>query len=197
MDDKPQPVALQTPYLGVALRTPFLEVVTALKERFAAQDTEFRGELTLTLAPQYIVKACLALRDEFGFDMLIGETAVDYWPAQTPRFHLVYHIYSMAHNAMICLRVPLDGSASHPDFGGNAPHATTVEKVYPGANWHEREIYDMFGIIFDGHSDLRRIIMPHDWEGHPLRKDYPLGYEEVQFSFNAEEIGRRKPYPKE
>ena len=71
------------------------------------------------------------------------------------------------------MRVPLDG---------NAPSLPTIEGIYPNANWHEREIWDMFGIRFEGHSDLRRILMPADWAGHPLRKDYPLGYEEVQFS---------------
>jgi len=89
---------------------------------------------------------------------------------------------------LITLRVPLNG---------NSPHIETLEKVYPNANWHERELWDMFGIVFDGHSDMRRILMPHDWEGHPLRKDYPLGYEEVQFTFNVEDIKMRKPHPKE
>jgi NADH-quinone oxidoreductase subunit C len=69
--------------------------------------------------------------------------------------------------------------------------------VFKNANWHEREVYDMFGVQFEGHSDMRRILMPEDWEGHPLRKDYPLGYEEVQFTFNFDEIDRRKPYAKE
>jgi NADH-quinone oxidoreductase subunit C len=166
----------------------FAPAVYALKERFAAEASEFRGEVTIMLRSEHIVAACLVLRDEFCFDMLVSETAVDYWPAQAPRFHMVYHIYSMTSNLLLCLRVPLDG---------NAPHIPTVESVYPGANWHEREVYDMFGITSDGHSDLRRIIMPHDWEGYPLRKDYPLGYEEVQFTFNEHEIDRRKIYPKE
>jgi NADH-quinone oxidoreductase subunit C len=73
----------------------------------------------------------------------------------------------------------------------------TLETVYPNANWFERELWDMFGIRSLGHSDLRRIVMPHDWEGHPLRKDFPLGYEEPQFTFNFDEIDLRKPYAKE
>jgi NADH-quinone oxidoreductase subunit C len=79
---------------------------------------------------------------------------------------------------------------------GNAPSVRTVETIYPGANWYEREVYDLFGVKFEGHSDLRRIVLPYEWEGHPLRKDYPLGYEEVQFTFNADEIRVRKPQPK-
>jgi NADH-quinone oxidoreductase subunit C len=162
--------------------------VTALKERFGGTDSEFRGDVTVTLAPGRVVPAARALLTEFGFDMLINETAVDYWPQQDPRFHVVYHLYSMKNNVVLCLRVPLSG---------NAPHIATMENVFPGANWPEREMYDMFGIFFDGHSDLRRIVMPHDWEGHPLRKDYPLGYEEVQHSFNFNEVSARKPSAKE
>lgn len=157
----------------------------ALQERFGATLQEFRGEVTLLIAPEKIVQALQVLRDEFDFKMLIDATAVDYHPAQEPRFHVVYHLTSIQHNQVIGVRVPLNG---------NAPHLATAEMVFPNANWHERELFDMFGILFDGHSDMRRIIMPYDWEGHPLRKDYPLGYEEVQFTFNLDEIDLRKPH---
>jgi NADH-quinone oxidoreductase subunit C len=79
----------------------------------------------------------------------------------------------------------------------NAPTLPTIEGVFKNANWFERELWGMFGIHIEGHSDLRRIVTPYDWEGHPLRKDYPLGYEEVQYSFNFDEIDLRKPYAKE
>lgn len=162
-------------------------VITALADRFGAQSNEFRGEITLILTPENIADACQALRDEFDFNLLEDETAVDYWPEQEPRFHVVYQIYSMRHHQRVCLRVPVPASK---------PSLPTIETLYPNANWHEREIWDMFGIRFTGHSDLRRILMPYDWEGHPLRKDFPLGYEEVQFSFNAEQIDQVKSYAK-
>ncbi len=161
--------------------------IAALAERFGAQASEFRDQISVQLPPEHIVAACQTLRDEFGFAMLAAETAVDYWPEQQPRFHLIYQLYSYQHNLRLGLRVPLNG---------NAPTIHSIEPVFPNANWYEREIWDMFGIRFEGHSDLRRILMPYDWVGHPLRKDYPLGYEEVQFSFNYDEIDRRKPYAK-
>jgi NADH-quinone oxidoreductase subunit C len=162
--------------------------VNALTNRFQAQESEFREEVSLQIAADHIVEACQALRDEFGFEMLSAQTAVDYWPQQAPRFHIIYQIYSLQHHVRLCLRVPVEA---------NNLSVPTVEGVYPNANWHEREIWDMFGVRFEGHSDLRRILMPHDWVGHPLRKDYPLGYEEVQFSFNYDEIDSRKPYAKD
>ncbi len=163
-------------------------IVETLKDRFAASTYEFRDEVSLVVEPEQIAGICKALRDEFEFNLLSEQTAVDYWPEQTPRFHVVYRLRSLKNNQIIGLRVPLNG---------NAPVMPSIVGVYSNANWFERELWDMFGIRFDGHPDLRRIIMPHDWEGYPLRKDYPLGYEEVQFTFNFEEINVRKPYAQE
>jgi NADH-quinone oxidoreductase subunit C len=164
------------------------EIVETLGERFEADIYAISDEASLVVKADQIVDVCQALRDEFDFEMLVAQSAVDYWPQQTPRFHVIYRLRSLEHNLIIGLRVPLDG---------NSPTIPTVEGLYRNANWFEREIWDMFGIQIDGHSDPRRILMPHDWQGHPLRKDYPLGYEEVQFSFNFDEIDRRKPHAKE
>jgi len=166
---------------------PIQIATQAIEERFGAQSSEFREQVSLIIQPEHIVQACQVLHNEFSFDMLVDQTAVDYWPQETPRFHLVYQLYSYTYHIRLFLRVPLNG---------NVPSLPTIESIYPNANWHERELWDMFGIHFENHSDLRRILMPHDWEGHPLRKDYPLGYEEVQFTFNYDEIDVRKPYAK-
>ena len=163
-------------------------VIDKLAERFGGAPCDLCIENSLLIPAEQIQATCLALRDEFDFELLVEETAVDYWPDQAPRFHVVYRFRSLKHNLILGLRVPLNG---------NAPSMPTIEGVYPNANWFERELWDLFGIRFEGHSDLRRILMPQDWEGHPLRKDYPLGYEEVQFSFNFDEIDVRKPYAKE
>ncbi len=164
----------------------FQEIVNDLKSEYGGTESEFRGEVTITLPAGNLIPALTCLRDRFSFDMLEAETAVDYWPQTSPRFHVIYQLFSMEKNIQLRVRVPLDG---------NAPSLPTVEGLYPNANWHEREIWDMFGVHFEGHSDPRRILMPADWAGHPLRKDYPLGYEEVQFDFNADEIAVRKPKP--
>jgi len=158
--------------------------VERIQQQFKAQTSEFRGEVTLLISADANVEAATVLRDEFAFDMLSVVTAVDYCPQTNPRFHLVYIFYSTANHAYLNVRVPLDG---------DAPTIRTLETVYPSANWREREVWDLFGIRFEGHSDLRRLLMPPDWVGHPLRKDYPLGYEEVQFTFNFDEIDIRKP----
>jgi NADH-quinone oxidoreductase subunit C len=163
-------------------------VVDALRERFGAALKEFRDEVTLYLPPEQVVAAATAARDEFGFRMLLDATAADYWPEEQPRFHVFYQLYNLESNALLRLRIALNG---------NFPSMPTLTGVWPEANWKEREMWDMFGIKFDGHPDPRRILMPFEWEGHPLRKDYPVGYEEVQYTFNQEEVDARKPYAKE
>ncbi len=151
--------------------------------------SEFRGETTVEIDVARVLEACRALRDApaLQFERLAAQTAVDYWPDE-PRFAVIYQLHSLAKGLTLRLRLRL---------AGNAPTVPSVVEVFPSANWHEREIFDMFGIRFEGHPDLRRLVMPADWQGHPLRKDYPLGYEEVQFSFNFDEIDRKKPYARQ
>jgi NADH-quinone oxidoreductase subunit C len=107
-----------------------------------------------------------ALRDrpDLGFDLLSDIIAVDLWPHE-PRFELVYILVSIAHRRRLRLKVRLEGAAAH---------VASVIGVWPSANWLEREVWDMFGIAFDDHPDPRRLLMPEDWEGFPLRKDYPV-----------------------
>jgi NADH-quinone oxidoreductase subunit C len=163
-------------------------IVQALQEKFSATIEEFRGEVHVFVKPEQIVEALTLLRDEHDFELLSALTATDYWPQMSPRFHVIYQMSSLAKNVTVQIRVPVNGEQ---------PKVPTSTGVYDVANWREREVTDMFGIEFAGHPDPRRILMPVDWEGHPLRKDYPLGYEEPQFTFNLEEIDLRKPYAKE
>ena len=162
----------------------YLPAVNAIQDRYKGQASEFRGEVTLMVPAEQVTAAAAALRDEFAFDLLSAETAVDYYPQTNPRFHMVYIFYSTRNKIYLTFRAALNGED---------PRIDTMETVFPNANWREREIWDLFGIHFNGHSDLRRLLLPPNWEGHPLRKDYPLGYEEVQHTFNLEEIDLRKP----
>jgi len=162
-------------------------VVQAIQARFSIGVSEFRDEVNLQVEKADLVKVAVVLRNEFSFKMLLDVTAVDYWPAEAPRFYVIIHLLSMAANRVLCLRVPVDATT---------PVVPTLDKIFPNATWYEREVWDMFGIRFEGNSDLRRIVLPADWEGHPLRKDYPLGYEEVQFTFNFDEISQHKTAPK-
>ncbi len=163
-------------------------IVKNLQEKFGATFEEFRGEVHCFVQPEQIVDALTLLRDEQKFELLSAQTAVDYYPQTTPRFHVIYQLTSLANNLSVQLRVPVNG---------DNPKVPTAANVYKSANWRERELLDMFGIEFEGHPDPRRILMPDGTEGHPLRKDFPLGYEEPQFSFNFDEIDLRKPYAKE
>jgi NADH-quinone oxidoreductase subunit C len=162
------------------------------------------GETTLVVDPARLVEACLHLRDELGFNLLVDITATDYlgWGetpvagyigtaagrdlnepgaqgyARTPepkpsRFTVSYHLLRVADEpARVRVQVRLD----------DGERVATVIPVWPTADWHEREAFDLFGIVFDDHPNLVRILMDDDWEGHPLRKDYPIGGEPVRFS---------------
>jgi len=163
-------------------------IVQALQENFGITSEEFRGEVHVFIKAENIVAALTLLRDKYDFELLSGLTSIDYWPKLSPRFHVIYQLTSLARNLSVQLRVPLEDGQ---------PHIPTVTGVYEVANWRERELLDMFGIVPDGHPDPRRILMPEGTEGHPLRKDFPLGYEEPQFTFNFDEIDLRKPYAKE
>lgn len=121
------------------------------------------GELTLTVAPWRILEVSRVLKSGLGFQQLSAITAVDWWP-QEPRFEVVYFVRSFRQNARLRLNVRVrDGE-----------ELESVCSVWRGANWYEREIFDLFGIRFRNHPNLERIMMPADWEGHPLRKDYPV-----------------------
>lgn len=163
-------------------------IVKVLQEKFGAVYEEFRGEVQCMVKPEQIIAALIRLRDTHHFELLSVMNAVDYYPQTSPRFHVVYVLNSLAKNLSVQLRVPVNS---------DQPKVSSAAGVYKSAVWREREIFDMFGIEFEGHPDPRRILMPEDTEGHPLRRDFPLGYEEPQFTFNFEEIDLRKPYAKE
>jgi NADH-quinone oxidoreductase subunit C len=131
-----------------------------------------RGELTLHIKPEKLVDVAFVLRDSLKFEMCMGVSGVHY-PEQTGReLHAVYPLLSMTKNQRLRLEV------SVPD---SQPHIPSLVEVWAGNNWHERETFDMFGIIFDGHPGLTRILMPDDWKGHPQRKDYALGGIPVEY----------------
>ena len=145
---------------------PIVELLRAADERVIAIASEFRGELTLVLPPEQLSRAAHLLQAEPGlqFDFLSDISAVDRFPID-PRFEVNYHLLSLPLRQTLRLRVWLPGKN---------PVLSTVIPIWPTANWHEREIFDLFGIRFEGHPDLHRILMPDDWEGYPLRKDYPV-----------------------
>jgi NADH-quinone oxidoreductase subunit C len=128
----------------------------------AAESVDFA---TIYVPSDRLVETCRALRDNetLRYTTIIEVTAADYIP-RTPRFEVVYHLLSISRRARLRIKVRVAD-------GGSVP---TVQGVWKGAGWPEREVWDMFGIVFDGHPDLRRLLMPEDWEGHPARKDYPV-----------------------
>jgi NADH-quinone oxidoreductase subunit C len=155
---------------------------------------------TILVPREHLVATCAALQGP-GLEYIAFSdvTAVDFHPNRTPRMDVVYHLVSPHRRARVRLKVRID--ADEP--------VATLTTLYPGAGWPERELYDLFGIVFEGHQDLRRLMMPDDWEGHPLRKDYPvqlrkdaqtfmpLQVSEEEFKANMErdryQRGARKP----
>jgi NADH-quinone oxidoreductase subunit C len=148
-----------------------LEIVRGVEADAAIESIVFSDEVTLVVRKEPIVEIVRALKEDArtAMNLLSDVTAVDYLEAgRTPRFDVVYHLYSLEHYHRLRLRAPV----------GEEPAECRIDSVcglYSGANYMERETYDLFGIVFDGHPDLRRILMPDNWDGHPLRKDFPLG----------------------
>jgi NADH-quinone oxidoreductase subunit C len=153
---------------------PPADLITALRGEhgdWVSEVIEAFGELTLVVPREHIatVSAHLKAAPGFEFDMLSDITGADRGPEEEPRFEVNYHLFSTKRYHRLRLKVLLNQEDTH---------VPTVVPVWRTANWHERETFDMFGVIFDGHPDLRRILLPDDWQGHALRKDFPLrGYE--------------------
>jgi NADH-quinone oxidoreductase subunit C len=142
------------------------EIYAVLEHEFPGKVSDFMGEALepyLRVDGTSIVDVCRFLRDRGGmdFEVLSDLTAVD-WPKEE-KIQVVYHLFSYTHNHQIVLKV---------DLPRDNPKIATIESVWKVANWFEREVYDLFGVIFENHSDLRRIMLPEDWIGYPLRKDY-------------------------
>ncbi len=157
--------------------TVLLEFVEKLKAENAGWVSDFkdaRGEITITVPRESIVDVCWVLKTKHGFNMLADLCGADKGPEEDPRFEVNYHLFSTKHFNRLRLKVLLSE---------DEPNVESVVTVWKTANWHERETYDLFGIIFDNHPDLRRILLPSDFDGHALRKDYPLrGYEPYSLS---------------
>ena len=133
-----------------------------------------RGELTIHIRPERIVEVCRIMRNDesLRFELCSSVSGVDYLNRDPRRLHVVYHLTSMTYRRRVRLEVAVPAEN---------PRVPSVTSVYPTADWQERETYDMFGVIFEGHPNLTRILMPDDWEGHPQRKDYPLGGIPVEY----------------
>jgi NADH-quinone oxidoreductase subunit C len=169
------PGATQPPYGGY-----FDDVAHELERAYPAYDDAVeavvvdRGEITFHVRREHLLGFVRSLRDDpaLRFEMCLGVSGV-HFPDQVGReLHAVYHLLSITHNRRVRVEV------SVPDAD---PHVPSVVSVYPTNDWHERETYDFFGIVFDGHPALTRILMPDDWPGHPQRKDYPLGGIPVEY----------------
>jgi NADH-quinone oxidoreductase subunit C len=143
---------------------PVVEALEAWKPGVATDASLHRDQLSVWVAAENNVAACRFLKEQLGYQRLSFLTAVDWFPVE-PRFEVVYNLHSFERNHWLRLKCKLNGTN---------PEIESVTPVWRGANWYEREIFDLFGIVFRNHPELRRIMMPEDWQGHPLRKDYPI-----------------------
>ena len=153
-------------------------LVKKLREKFdgaVIEASEFLGQLSIRVEPAHIVEVCEALRSDGDapFNYLSDLTCVHYPDRKEAPFEVVYNLYSIPANERVRLKVGVDGDG-----------VASVTGVWPAADWPEREVYDLFGVRFRDHPDLRRILLPPDWEGHPLRKDYPLEFVENKWTEN-------------
>ena len=172
MSDEAQPIEAEEiePEAGSGLPAPLNELVAAFPEAEVADSATDQN--VVRVDSSRLVEFVQAVRNA-GFEMFIDVTCVDYRRQRPgPRYEVVIGLLSIQHNQRLRILVGVDGEV---------PTAPSITGVYPGANFYEREVYDLFGIDFTGHPDLTRIMMPDDWEGHPLRKDTPVGAVPIQF----------------
>src|SRR5215467_14915798 len=144
-----------------------VELVRAKFPQAVVETAEFHGEQTIVLLPEHLVVVCTHLKKQLEYTFLSSVTAVD-WLERVPRYDVVYHLLSIPRRSELRLKVRVGQRREEH------PSVPSVAGIWPGANWYEREVYDLFGITFAGHPDLRRILMPNDWTTQPLRKDYPI-----------------------
>ena len=170
----PQPTQTETPEDSSATGTAPSPIAAALQREnsgWVSDVTQALGETTIIVPREHIVDVCAFLKTgaETQFNFLADLCGFDRGPEEEPRFEVNYHLFSTTKHHRVRLKVLLDEGD---------PHVPSVTAVWRTANWHERETFDLFGVIFDNHPDLRRILLPDDWQGYALRKDFPLrGYE--------------------
>lgn len=157
-EESPLPDSLNENSAVQAIRTRFPDAIIEASQRL--------NENVLVAHPAALLDLCRTLKHELGFERLSSVTAVDWWPRK-PRFEVVYHFHSIRNNQRLRLKLRVD----------EGEEVESVTHIWTTANWYEREVFDLFGISFRNHPNLERIMMPADWQGHPLRKDYPVhGY---------------------